>query len=77
MAVNFKAVWCKSVTNQAPDALSRNLVSTPSPAELMAEHNEENNREPSTAEIRAIHRDRLESIRIQELRKYAEADNSY
>ena len=64
-------------TNQAPDALSRNPVRTPSPAELLAEHDEENNWEPSAAEIRAIHRDRLESIQIQELLKYAEADDSY
>ena len=77
MAFNFKAVWHKGVTNQAPDALSRNPVSTPSPAELLAEHDEENNQEPSAAEIRAIHRDGLESIRIQELRRYAEADDSY
>ena len=49
MAFNFKAVWRKGVTNQAPDALSHNPVSTPSPAELLAEHDEENNREPSAA----------------------------
>ena len=56
MAFNFKAVWHKGVTNQAPDALSCNPVSTPSAAELLAEHDEENNREPSAAEIRAIYR---------------------
>ena len=42
MAFNFNAVWHKGVTNQAPDALSRNSVSTLSPAELLAEHYENN-----------------------------------
>ena len=77
MAFNFQAVWHKGVTNQAPDALSCKPVSTPSPAELFAEHDEENNRESSAAEIRAIHRDGLESIRVQELQQFAEADDSY
>ena len=29
MAFNFKAVWHKGITNQAPDALSHNPVNTP------------------------------------------------
>ena len=33
MAFNFKASWKKGTTNQAPDALSRNPFSTPSPEE--------------------------------------------
>ena len=49
----------------------------PSPEELLAEGDEENHQEPSAAEIRAIHRDGLESTRLQEHRKLAEADNEY
>jgi len=46
MAFNFKAIWCKGATNQAPDVLSRNPVSIPIPEELLAESSD------STAEIR-------------------------
>ena len=77
MAFNFRANWQKGSTNHAPDALSRNPVNIPSPEELLAEGDEENHQEPSAAEIRAIHRDGLESTRLQELRKLAEADDEY
>ena len=77
MAFNFKASWKKGITNQAPDALSRNPISTPSPKELLAKSDEDNNQEPSAAEIMAVHRDGLESTRLQELRKLAETDNEY
>ena len=43
MTFNFKAVWHKGATNQAPAALSCNPVSTPCPVELLAQHDEENN----------------------------------
>ena len=61
MAFNFRAYWQKGSTNHAPDALSHNPVNMPSPEELLAKGDEENNQEPSAAEIRAIHRDGLES----------------
>ena len=77
MAFNFKASWQKSITNHTPDKLSRNPVSLPSPAELLAESDEDNNQEPSAAEIRAIHGDGLESTRLQELQRVAEADDEY
>lgn len=54
MAYSFKAVWRKGVTNQDPDALSRNPVSAPSPEESFVE-DDGDNQEPSAAEIRAIH----------------------
>ena len=41
MAFNFKASWKKGTTNQAPDALSQNPVSTPSPEESLTD--EDNN----------------------------------
>ena len=77
MAFDFRANWQKGSTNHAPDALSRDPVNMPSPEELLAEGDEENNQEPSAAEIRAIHRDGLESTRLQELRNLAEADDEY
>jgi len=64
MALNFKAVWRKGATNQAPDALSRNPVGSPSPEEMLAENNESNNQEPLAADVRDIHRDGLESTRL-------------
>ena len=70
MAFNFKANWQNGSTNHAPDALFRNPVSIPSPEELLAESDEDNNQEPSAAEIRA-------STRLEELRKIAKADDEY
>ena len=77
MAFTFRANWQKGSINYAPDALSHNPVNMPSPEELLAKGDEENHQEPSAAEIRAIHRDGLESTRLQELRKLAEADDEY
>ena len=57
--------------------LSRNPISLPSPEELLAESNEDNNQEPSAAEIRVIHGDGLESTRLQELWREAEADDEH
>ena len=42
MAFNFKANWQKGSTNHAPDALSYNAVSMPSPEELLVESDENN-----------------------------------
>ena len=44
---------------------------------MLAENDESNNQEPSAADVRAIHRDGLESTQLQELRKLAEEDNEY
>ena len=77
MAFDFTTVWCKGATNQAPDALSQTPVGKPITAEFLTENDEDNNQEPSIAEIRVIHRDGLESIQLQELCKFAAADDSY
>jgi len=77
MAFNFKVVWWKGATNQAPDTLSRNPVGSSSPEEMLAANDESNNQEPLAAEVRAIHKDGLESTWLQELCKVAEEDNEY
>ena len=64
MAFNFKAIWRKGATNQAPDALSRNPVSIPTPEESLAEGT---NQDLSAVEIRNIHQSEIESIHLQEL----------
>ena len=74
MAFNFKAIWRKGATNQAPDVLSRNPVSIPIPEELLAESSDQN---LSTAEIRSTHQRDRESIRLQDLHKQAREDHSY
>lgn len=77
MAYNFTAQWVKGTLNNAPDALSRNPTSDPQPHELMAECTPHTNPEPSIAEIRAACGDHLDSLRLQDLRKYADADQEY
>ena len=74
MAFNFKAIWRKGATNQAPDALSRSPVDIPTPDELFAEGSDQ---DLSAAEIRSVHQGNLESNRLQELRKHAREDSSY
>ena len=44
---------------QAINALSYNPVSTIVPAELLVGNDEDNNQEPSAAEVRAIYKDRF------------------
>ena len=73
MSYNFKAIWDKGATNQAPDALSQSPISFPTPQELLAESNEEF----TTAEIKSLHQGRLESNHMQELCKYANIDRAY
>ena len=77
MAYNFTAQWIKGILNNAPDALSRNPVSDPLPHELMAEYDPQNNPESSIAEIRAASASNLSSLRLQDLRQHAEADQEY
>ena len=77
MAYNFTTQWVKGVQNNAPDALSRNPVSNPLPHELMAEHDPHNNPEPSISEIRAACVGHLDSLRLQNLRTHADADQEY
>jgi len=75
MAYNFTAQWLKGVNNNAPDALSRHPVYDPQPADVLAENDIHNNPEMSLTELRAI--GDSESLRLQELRKYAEQDEEY
>jgi len=73
MSFNFKAIWRKGATNQAPDALSRSPVNVPTQHELLAEGTDE----LTSAEIRTLHQGGLESSRMQELRKCANTDKAY
>ena len=77
MAYNFTAQWVKGILNNAPDALSRNPVSDPLPHELMAEYDPQNHPESSIAEIRAASASNHSSLRLQDLRQHAEADQEY
>ena len=54
MAFNFTAMWCKGITNRAPNALSRNPMWEPQQVDTLAEYNEDNQPEPSAAEIRSL-----------------------
>jgi len=74
MAFNFKTVWRKGVTNQAPDALSRNPIGIPTPEESLAEGKDK----PLTAaEIRGIHQGNCESVRLREVHRQATEDSAY
>ena len=50
MAINFKAVWSKGNTNQAPDALSHNPIDVPGQQELLAESDKGDYQELSMAD---------------------------
>ena len=78
MAFNFTAKWCKGNTNGAPDALSRNPVWKPQQVDALAEYDEDNQPEPSAAEIRSIiNQSSQENARIQELQDHAKRDDTY
>ncbi len=77
MAYNFTAEWIKGSLNSAPDALSCYPVSDPQPQEMLAERDPDNGIEASIAEIRAISSGSQESIRLQNLRRYAKEDHVY
>jgi len=74
MAFNFKAVWRKGATNQAPDTLSCNPIGIPTPKESLAEGSDQ---PLSTAEIRSIHQGNCESVRLREVRQQATEDSDY
>ena len=54
MSYGFTAEWVKGSQNHGPDALSRNPVSDPQPAEMFAERDQDDGLAPTVAEIRAI-----------------------
>ena len=74
IAYNFTTQWVKGVLNNVPDALSRNPTSDPLPHELMAECDPHTNPEPSIVEIRTAS---VKSLRVQNLRKHANANQEY
>ena len=78
MAFSYTAVWCKGSTNKAPDALSRSPTKEPQQEDMLAENDEDNTQDLSISEIRATHtQEREESIRLQELRKWADQNEEY
>ena len=78
MAFSYTAMWCKGSTNKAPDALSRSPTKEPQQEDMLAENDEDNTQDLSISEIRATHtQEREESIRLQELRKWADQDEEY
>ena len=54
MAYNFTTEWVKGTKNDAPDALSRNPVTDPSPDDSLAELDSFSRPTPSFAEIRSL-----------------------
>ena len=78
MAFNFTAMWCKGITNRAPNALSRNPMWEPQQVDTLAEYNKDNQPEPSAAEIRSlVDQSNQENARIQELQDHAKKDGIY
>ena len=71
MGYNFTAKWLKGSTNSAPDALSRNPVSDPSPHDILAELDILNQPEISISEIRATSATNHISPHLDTLRKTA------
>ena len=77
MAYNFTAEWRKGKENNAPDALSSNPILDPQPQDTVAECDAGSNPEMSIAELRAIASNGQESVRLQDLRRYAANDEEY
>ena len=77
MAYNFTTEWVKGTSNSAPDTLSRHPVEDPQPEDMLAEHDCDSDVEVSIAEIRTMSSGTQESIRLQDLRKYAQEDHCY
>ena len=76
MGYNFTAEWLKGCNNSAPDALSRNPTSDPSPHDVLAELDIFNQPEISISEIRAIASSHT-SPHLETLRKTAKEDAEY
>ena len=78
MAFNFTVTWCKGITNRAPDALSCNPVWETQQVDALAEYDEDNQPEPSAAEIRSlVDQSNQENAQIQELQDHAKKDDTY
>ena len=77
MGYHFTAVWVKGKENYAPDALSRHLVLDPQPHEQLAEQDKNGNHAVSITELRSTTDNTQESLRMQDLRKHANEDETY
>ena len=74
---NFTAEWLKGSNNSAPDALSRNPVSDPSPHDILAELDILNQPDISISEIRATTATGHISPHLDTLRRTAKEDTEY
>ena len=78
MAFNYKAVWCKGSTNKAPDAFLHSPTNVQQEEDMLAENDEDYVQGITISETRAMHmQEREESIRLQELHKYADQDDNW
>ena len=77
MGYNFTAEWLKDSNNSAPDALSRNPTSDPSPRDILAELDILNQPEISISEIRATSATGHISPHLDMLRRTAKEDAEY
>jgi hypothetical protein len=72
MGYTFTAEWIKGALNNAPDSLSRNPSTDPSPDELLAELDINNHQAVTIVEIRAIVGGDHDCLNLQDLPKSAE-----
>ena len=77
MTYNFTTEWVKGTKNDAPDALSRNPVTDPSPDDSLAELDSLSRPAPSFAEIRSLTQTEPLPYRLEDLRKHAKEDTEY
>ena len=77
MVYNFTTEWVKCTKNDAPDALSRNPVTDPSPEHSFAKLDTLSQPDPSFAEIRTLVQTESMPYRLENLRKHAQEDTEY
>ena len=64
MAYNFTTNWIKGKKNDAPDVLSHNPILDPEKADTLAEINTNGHMEMTLTDIRILHGDFTETIRL-------------
>ena len=74
MAYNFTAEWIKGKKNDAPDALSYNLLLDP---DTLAEINTNGCPGMTLTEIKTRHAGTTENLQLQDIQKHAEEDHKY
>ena len=77
MAYNFTAEWVKGTKNSAPDALSRNPVTDPSPEDTLAELDILSQPDLTIMEIRILTSTEPLPHRLDDLRQHAQEDTEY